>query len=51
MRSLAFLLALLLLLPQSAAARPYTLPDTQVLKLRSTNTGASYELYIATPPG
>jgi predicted alpha/beta superfamily hydrolase len=50
MRSLLFLLAFLLL-SQPVSARPYTLPDTQVLKRHSTNTGAAYELFIATPPG
>jgi len=51
MRTLLSTLAVLLGLAGSASAKPYTLPDTQVLKLRSTNTGASYELFIATPPG
>jgi uncharacterized protein len=51
MRALLIILTILLILAQPAAAQPYSLPDTQVLKLRSTNTGASYELFIATPPG
>lgn len=51
MRALLIIVSILLLLAQPAAAKPYTLPDTQVLRLRSTSTGASYELFIATPPG
>lgn len=51
MRALLIILAILLILAQPSAAKPYVLPDTQVLKLRSTNTGASYELFVATPPG
>ena len=33
----------------SAAAEPYTLPNTQVRELRSTTNNAIYRLYIATP--
>jgi predicted alpha/beta superfamily hydrolase len=36
--------------PQASAA-PYTLPNTEVLRIHSKQTGASYELFVATPPG
>jgi predicted alpha/beta superfamily hydrolase len=38
-------------LQASAAPRPYTIPNTQVLDLHSKETGADYQLFIATPPG
>lgn len=34
----------------SGAARPFAMPDTQVLKLHSRATGADYQLFIAAPP-
>lgn len=34
-----------------AIAKPYALPDTEVLRIHSRQTGADYELFVATPPG
>jgi len=31
-------------------ARPYVLPDTQIRDMQSEETGAEYQLFIATPP-
>ena len=48
-----YLLAILLAMyagTVSAAAKPYTLPNTEVLPLHSKQTGADYELLISTPP-
>ncbi|MEQ1754796.1 MAG: alpha/beta hydrolase-fold protein [Micropepsaceae bacterium] len=33
----------------TAAAKPYAIPDTEVLRLHSKQTGADYQLFIATP--
>jgi predicted alpha/beta superfamily hydrolase len=35
----------------TAAPRPYEIPNTQVLDLHSKETGADYQLFVATPPG
>lgn len=51
MRTLLGLLLVFIAWLPAAAARPFAIPDTQVLKLRSTSTGARYELFVATPPG
>jgi len=42
---------LLLLMPALAAAKPYALANTDVVALRSKETGADYELFIALPSG
>lgn len=34
----------------NAAARPYVVPNTEVIELRSKSTGANYELFVALPP-
>lgn len=47
-----FLVAILLAMfagSFTAAAKPYALPDTEVLRLHSKQTGANYELFVATP--
>jgi predicted alpha/beta superfamily hydrolase len=49
-RSILLLLATLAA-PLAAAAKPYTLPNTEVLALRSKQTGANYEIFVALPPG
>lgn len=46
----AFLL-LSLLMPVLAAAKPYIIPNTEVIALRSKETGADYELFVALPSG
>ena len=51
MRTLLGLLLVFIAWLPTAAAGPFAIPDTQVLKLRSTSTGARYELFVATPPG
>lgn len=38
-------------LAPAAAAKPYTVPNTEVIALRSKQTGANYQLFIALPPG
>ena len=35
----------------AAPARPYTVPNTQVFEMHSQQTGADYQLLVATPPG
>ncbi len=39
-----------LMSPLMAAARPYTVPNTQVFDLHSKQTGGDYQLLVATPP-
>jgi predicted alpha/beta superfamily hydrolase len=34
---------------QTAAAKPYTVPNTEVVALRSKQTGAEYEIFVALP--
>lgn len=34
-----------------ASATPYTLPNTEVIEIRSKHTGAEYQLFVALPPG
>lgn len=51
MRTLFLAIAVLLALANPASARPYAIPDTQVLRLHSKQTRADYDLFIATPPG
>jgi predicted alpha/beta superfamily hydrolase len=41
---------LLLATASAAAAKPYVVPNTEVLALRSTHTGADYQLFVALPP-
>ncbi len=50
---LATLLAIALCLSYvtQSQAKPYAIPDTKVVRLHSKQTGARYELFIATPPG
>jgi predicted alpha/beta superfamily hydrolase len=50
MRTLLCILALLFAMASSATAKPYAIPDTQILHLHSKQTGSDYDLYIATPP-
>ena len=50
LRLIIALCAIFFALPApDSAARPYELPDTQVLDLKSKETGAAYQLLIATP--
>jgi uncharacterized protein len=48
-----FMLLLLVMLaaPLAAAAKPYTVPNTEIVALRSKQTGANYEIFVALPPG
>ena len=50
MRTLLGALAILVALSAPVAAKPYTIPDTQLLHLHARQTGSDYDLYIATPP-
>lgn len=43
------LVLLSLLMPALAIAKPYTVPNTEVVTLRSKETGADYELFVALP--
>jgi hypothetical protein len=44
--------AVVLSVPALAArARPYTVPNTQVFEMHSTQTGGDYQILVATPPG
>jgi hypothetical protein len=50
MRHLLIALALLFAVATHATAKPFAIPDTQVLHLHSTQTATDYDLYISTPP-
>ena len=51
-RQIACFVALALALaPAGASGRPVTIPDTEVRAMRSAQTGANYELFVALPPG
>jgi hypothetical protein len=47
---IACALLLMMLTVESAAAKPYTVPNTEVIALRSKKTGANYQLFVALPP-
>ena len=49
MRVLVQLLVSLALVIGAASAKPYTLPNTEVIALRSKKTGADYQLFVALP--
>jgi uncharacterized protein len=46
-----FILAIMSLAAIPSAAKPYVIPNTEVVALHSQLTGADYELLIALPPG
>jgi hypothetical protein len=48
---LVMLFAFGLALPCAARERPYIVPHTQTFDLHSKQTGADYQLFVATPPG
>lgn len=50
MRRIIFLLLAFITCAQTPAAKPYTVPNTEILRLHSKQTGADYELFVATPP-
>jgi len=50
MRTQLLTLALFLALATTATAKPYAIPDTQVLHLHSRQTGTDYDLFVSTPP-
>lgn len=50
MRNLLLTLAILCALATTAIAKPYAIPDTQLLHLHSRQTATNYDLYISTPP-
>ena len=45
----ACLMSVALALALPAAAKPYTVPNTEVIALRSKQTGANYQLFVALP--
>lgn len=49
MRWIAVVATLLAFLTQSAFAKPYTVPGTEVRELHSRHTGADYQLFISLP--
>lgn len=49
-RTFIALVLALAALAHGAAAKPYTVPNTEVIALRSKQTGANYQLFVALPP-
>jgi hypothetical protein len=49
-RTFIALVLALAALAHGAAAKPYAVPNTEVIALRSKQTGANYQLFVALPP-